>query len=294
MEFNIMTFPFEQIGWGLRQLSLSGAVGNAVAIVLYLLIGAIPLGIYWSFLKKKKAIKIDYILFLLSLLLFGVMYLMINPGLIPMIMQGGGETLLCTTLYSVLFGYLILRGVVGAQKHDMSSLQKTLRIVLYIVMVLFAWAILAELFISLPAAIQAVKEGNTMVEDFFYERPGLMPTYVFMICKSVIAVLPNGFSIAVLLLCVKTLDALLEDSYCEKAVVLVKKVASLCKTALVVVVVASMGINVAQILFSSLLYNINIELNIPIMAVLFLLVIHVMARFIEENQKLKADNELFI
>jgi hypothetical protein len=76
--------------------------------------------------------------------------------------------------------------------------------------------------------------------------------------------------------------------------VLVKKVASLCKTALVVVVVASMGINVAQILFSSLLYNINIELNIPIMAVLFLLVIHVMARFIEENQKLKADNELFI
>jgi hypothetical protein len=62
----------------------------------------------------------------------------------------------------------------------------------------------------------------------------------------------------------------------------------------VVVVVASMGINVAQILFSSLLFNINIELNIPIMAVLFLLVIHVMARFIEENQKLKADNELFI
>ncbi len=294
MEFNIMTFPFEQIGWGLRQLSLSGAVGNAVAIVLYLLIGAIPLGIFGVRLRKKKTTRIDYILIPLSLLLFGVMYLMINPGLIPMIMHGGGKNLLCTTLYSVLFGYFILRGVAGAEKQNVTSLQKTLRIVLYIVMVLFAWGVIAELFINLPAAIQVVKEGNTMVEDFFYEGPGLMPTYVFLTGRSLITALPNGLSLVVLFLCIKTLDALLEDSYCEKAVLLVKKVASLCKKSLVIVVLAGMGINVAQILFSAYLYQIHIELNIPIMAVLFLLVIHIMARFIEENQKLKADNELFI
>ena len=35
----LIAFPFEQIGAGLRVLSLSGAVGNVVAILLYMLLG---------------------------------------------------------------------------------------------------------------------------------------------------------------------------------------------------------------------------------------------------------------
>ena len=41
----LIAFPFEQIGAGLRVLSLSGAVGNVVAIILYMLLGLIPAGI---------------------------------------------------------------------------------------------------------------------------------------------------------------------------------------------------------------------------------------------------------
>ena len=39
----LIAFPFEQIGAGLRVLSLSGAVGNVVAIILYMLLGLILL-----------------------------------------------------------------------------------------------------------------------------------------------------------------------------------------------------------------------------------------------------------
>ena len=38
----LIAFPFEQIGAGLRVLSLSGAVGNVVAILLYMLLGLTP------------------------------------------------------------------------------------------------------------------------------------------------------------------------------------------------------------------------------------------------------------
>ena len=55
-----------------------------------------------------------------------------------------------------------------------------------------------------------------------------------------------------------------------------------------------MLLNIAQLLCADLLYQIHITVNIPIFAILFLLVIHVMARYIEENQKLKQDNDLFI
>jgi hypothetical protein len=278
----------------LRQLSLSGAVGNVIAIVLYLLVGMIPLGLYGMLWKKKKVTKADNILVLLSVFLLVVIYFMINPGLMSSVVLADGRSLFCCTWYSVLLVYFVLRGVEKSKEQDLQALQKMLRIVLYVVMVLLTWAIVMELLVNLPANIKEVKEGNTMVEDFFYEGPSLVPTYVFLFCRSVIAALPNGLSIAVLFFCIKTLDVLLADSYCEKAVSLVKRVGNLCKKSLVIVVIAGMGSNVAQILFSSQLYQISIELNIPIMAVLFLLVIHIMARFIEENQKLKADNELFI
>ena len=48
----LIAFPFEQIGAGLRVLSLSGAVGNVIAIILYMLLGLIPAGI-WGFLHWR-------------------------------------------------------------------------------------------------------------------------------------------------------------------------------------------------------------------------------------------------
>lgn len=81
METTFMTFPLEQIGWGLRQLSLSGAMGNIIAIIIYFLIGFIPCGVYWYLRKNGKLYKIDAMLPLLSVLLWIVLYYMINPGL---------------------------------------------------------------------------------------------------------------------------------------------------------------------------------------------------------------------
>ena len=65
----LIAFPFEQIGAGLRVLSLSGAVGNVVAIILYMLLGLIPAGI-WGFLHwRKKSEPLDIMLLVISAIL---------------------------------------------------------------------------------------------------------------------------------------------------------------------------------------------------------------------------------
>ena len=70
----LIAFPFEQIGAGLRVLSLSGAVGNVVAIILYMLLGLIPAGI-WGFLHwRKKSEPLDIMLLVISALLFVTLY----------------------------------------------------------------------------------------------------------------------------------------------------------------------------------------------------------------------------
>lgn len=294
MEFNIFTFPLEQIGWCLRQLSLSGVVENVFAIIIYLLIGSIPCGIYFALRKKGKVQKIDYMLFALSALLLVVLYYMINPGLLPASMMGTGRTLLGGTFYSVVVGYLVLRMTMGNNKMDLESLQKALRLVLVLVMILFGWSVVVECALTLPANIQMVQEGNSVTDTVFFEEPNLTMTYVFLVFQCVVNALPNGLCAVGVFFCVKALDELIKDSYSEKALLLIKKIVSFCKKSLMVVVISGMVFNLTQMLFSSQLYRIHISVNIPIFAILVMLVIHVMARYIQENHKLKKDNSLFI
>lgn len=294
MEFNILTFPLEQIGWGLRQLSLSSAVGNIFAIIIYLMVGAIPCGIFFMLKKKGIHCKMDYMLWLLSVLLLVVLYYMINPGLLSTSMLGSGKILLAGTFYSIVVGYLVLRVIMAKKGADLEGLQKALRLVLILVMALLAWSVFAECALNLPAAIQNVQEGNSVSDTFFFEAPDLTITYVFLVVQSVINALPNGLCAVGVFFCIKALDELLENTYSEKAVVMVKKIAVFCKKSLMILVVLGMVFNLAQLIFSSRLYQMNISVNIPVFAILFMLVIHVVARYIEENQKLKEDNSLFI
>lgn len=294
MEFNILSFPLEQIGWCLRQLSLSGAVGNIFAIIIYLLIGAIPWGTYFILKKKEMHCKMDFMLWILSGLLLVVLYYMINPGFLPSSLLGNGKTLLGGTFYSVLVGYLVLRVTMGKNETDLIRVQKSLRFVLVLVLLLFAWAVLAEGVVNLPAAIQALEEGNYITDDFFFEAPDLTLTKVFLVLQSIVNALPNGLSAVIIFFCIKALDELLVNSYSEKAVAVIKKIVRLCKKSLVVVVASGMVFNLAQMIFSSQLHQMNITVNIPVFEILFMLVIHMMARYIEENHRLQEDNSLFI
>ena len=63
-------FPFEQIGAGLRALSLSGAAGNAVAVVLYAVLSLLPVAGMIVLGRRGRLRGEDALLAVLSLLLF--------------------------------------------------------------------------------------------------------------------------------------------------------------------------------------------------------------------------------
>ena len=66
----IITFPFEQLGWGLRKLSLSGSAGNVFAVTVYILICLAPCLLCWRLKTSGKLLKTDFFLPALSILLF--------------------------------------------------------------------------------------------------------------------------------------------------------------------------------------------------------------------------------
>lgn len=299
MEFSILTFPFKQIGWGLRQLSLSGEVGNIVAIALYVFVGLIPCAIFLWLKITGRARKIDWMLPVISCGVWYVLYYMINPGLFVTNGVGGQTMILGCALYSVIAGYLVLRILIKSAQADTKALQKGLRMLLYVVMLLFAYVVVAEFVFNLPASIKAVQAANTVTGDwllgeFGYGEVNLTMTYVFLVLQSVVNALPYVLDIMVLFVATKALKELLEDAYSDAAVAAVQKIADACSKALTVVVIASMGFNVLQVCFRNSLHQLNITATIPVLSLLFIIVILVVARYVGENQKLKQDNDLFI
>lgn len=295
MGVSIVTFPLEQIGWGLRQLSLSGTVGNVLAVIIYLVIGCIPAEIYLLLKKRGNSCKEDVLLLPISAALFVVLYFMVNPGLFQTGGMGGETYLLCGTLYSLLIGYLVLRTLKYSKQADMRGLQNALRILLVMVIVLFAVLILVEFFVNLPTRIAAVREANSAVMgNEILEMPGLTLTYIFLLLRCGVNILSYGCYIVIFYFCIRVLDELIHHSYSEEAIAAVKRTSEYCRKALAAIVVSEVILNVAQILCRNRIYQVDITANVPLGTILFIFAIHVMARYIEENQKLKLDNSLFI
>lgn len=76
----LLSFPFKQIGMGLRALSLSGGVGNGAALAIYFILCLAPAALLLLIRRKRRLMGEDALPALLSVLLFPVLYLMINPA----------------------------------------------------------------------------------------------------------------------------------------------------------------------------------------------------------------------
>ena len=269
------------------------------AIIIYAFLSLVPCGILIGLKCKKKACKIDWMLLLVSVSLFFTLYYMINPGLFLKISVGMGKQLLGCTFYSVLIGYLVLRVLEKSTQSDGFTLQKGLRVLLYVVMASFAYVVVTELAVRLPASIQAVQvanqqAGDWLLGDFGYGTVNLTLTYVFLVLQSVINALPYVLDIFVLFTVTKVIKELLIDAYSDEAVAGVLKIGKLCSKVVGIVVVVSMCFNVAQIICLNNLHQMNITASIPVLSILLVVLILIAARYVQENQKLKRDNDLFI
>lgn len=290
-------FPFEQIGWGLRRLSLSGAAGNAAAIILYILISLLPCAAYYILRRTKKDCKTDWFLAVLSLLLFLVNYFMINPGLLSGNTAGSGKWLLGCTFYSVLCGYLILRVLSVYRRASASKLQGGLKILLYLVMFMFVYVIFGQCFGKLLASIQELYAGKSLSEAeavLIGRMPGLTLTCLFLVLQLGVEALPYLMDFAAVYFALHALDTLMEDRYSGEAMAAVKRLADFCPTALAVTVVVEVTFNVLQWAMQNQLYKINITIHFPVLSMIFVLAMMLAARYLQEDQKLKQEHDLFI
>jgi hypothetical protein len=289
----LIAFPFEQIGILLRMLSLSGFSGNIISIVFYLTICLIPAFVLFFLRKKRKLFPEDALLAVLSVVLFAVIYLMVNPGLLSTRIGGSqvlsiGKALLGGIAYSILIGYILLRILRQFFVADTYRLQKYLVVLLYIINILLVFLVFGGQFGILLDFFDSLRAGNTGNEH------NLGISYIFLVLEYLVNVLPYILVILVVFIGQDLLRELSIDRYSEASVTVAEKLSHICGLALIITVISNIGFNLLQLVFIKKLLVVNGSVQIPLLSVTFVLAAFLLAQYIKENKQLKDDNDMFI
>lgn len=277
--------PFQMVGNGLRELSLSGKVGNMAAICIYGIICLLPV----IPLFRKKWAREDWLLLLGSGALFYVLYLMINPALMPQQMNRDmGSALLSGTVYSIFISWGILKLL---HKEDMlgkSGGYKAIRLLLGACAVIYIVQGYGIGTGELKTAVETVHSGNTM--------PGqnLLPTDCFLLLSFAVQALEYTLDACLMIHGINLIQELEADPYSEGCVSTAERFSKKARTYLTVILLSNITLNVAQVLLASMLYRIDTTVRIPVFSTALCLGSMALAKLLGQGKEIKEENDLYI
>lgn len=295
---SLIEFPLAQLGSILRSLSLSSQLGNIAAIILYISIGFLPLAyLAYRHYRKKKGLE-DILLPILSLLLFMILYLMINPSLInrwfgPLTfpgvsLAGMGKSILGGVFYSALAAYLILKAIRNIEQRDTDKLLDILAYLFYIAMAIGIFSVFYLGVGTLAMDIQALKDANTGPAIW------LSPSYLFMILAFILENTPTLLLIYIFIVAIRLVEALRVDRYSDEVIASSTKVFRLSKFALLFIMVGNLAFNLLQVICSKYLYNVAYKTLVPLNLLGLSLLMLLVGRYFSQSKQLHTDNQLFI
>ena len=292
--WNLLAFPWAQIGMMLRRLSMSGAAGNVLAWILYILISMIPAAAWIGIRRGKGEKKTDLFLPVFSLMIFGLLYLAVNPAYLFRLTGASAAQTTSSVLMascalavdSLLILYLVVRLLRSWKSMESRKLIRNLRYFFY----LFGFLMVILVFAGGPAdfisALQKVQEGNTA-------DVGAVTRFLVAM-KTLAACLPDVTQLLLSVLAVSLLGAMEEDIYGEKTVQNAEVLAVVCGISLVVNLSFLVCCNVLNLMFQSGSSDSSFTAGIPLGYIGFSLILTLIARSLSSGRDLKKDHDLFI
>lgn len=268
--FDLLSFPLVKFADFLGTLSLSGGVGNAVAIIIYALVCLVPVFVMLSKMKQNNFKKTDSLLVLMSAALFAVIYLLINPSEMGLRSEiDGASQIVAFSFWSLFFGYIILKFTEKISETEGDKILKLLSGVIKVIGAVFMFAICT-------VKITATEIGFMTVLGF------------------VNTAVPYVFALVTVFLSLELSGEFTSDRYSENTVKVAEKLSSFCMLSVKVSVVVSALYNVLQLRYINELSNVDFKLQVPLFSLGFILLVLVMTGFIKDSKALKEDNDSFI
>lgn len=281
----VIALPFQWVGKGLRLLSLAGSFGNLASIVLFVLIGLLPLllalGKKWSAENWLLPVSCGTLLYAL--------YYMINPGLRPLLLQGDvGTLILSSCFYSLLLSWGVIRLLRRSDAMGASGIYRTLRIFLWICAAECVWIGLPGGFSQLTEALSTLRTQNTL--------PGqnLFPTQLLLVISFLVTALEYVLDAWAMYLAILLLRQIELDPYADGCCLAAEKTVRFCKAALVTIVLSHTALNLGKMLAARILITLDASFHLPILSLAIVFAILGVSRLLNQGKQLKEDNDLFI
>lgn len=289
----IMYLPFELIGKGLRFLSLSSAIGNVIAIIIYAAISMIPT-IYVVYQRKTGTNrKEDILLIAFTGLLFYSLYMFINPGLMyqrmPEISSMDQTSLIAMKIiyafiiYSVVIMWLIMRAI----RFLGDDSQKNWKSRLYFGMkaLIVALASYYTILITYAKTFELLHKGGNKLQNISSAQ----------CVKSVLQLLPIVFTVLLFINIIHVVKAI-EDHKEEKQMMTVARLASVAKVTAVVTVISDFILNFYQFLLGATLQNVNVTFapDVSMEPLIIAFGALIFYEYFKRTKQLKEENDQFI
>lgn len=267
--FDILSFPLQKIADFLGYLSLKSSMGNVIAIIIFTLFCLVPVFILLLKVKRKTFVKTDSLLVLLSVVLFTVVYLLINPSEMGFLGCVNDASTVTFSFWSLLASYIILKLV------DTIKKSSTVR---------------SELIFDLIVKII----GAVFVFDLCSMEFTKTEVWIVSLIAFVNSALPSLFGLLIVFSCLRVLSCFALDRYSDNTIHSVEKLSSLCIVSLKTTAVVTALYSVIQLRFISELSDINFSINTPLVQLCFILLVLIMTGFLKDSKELKEDNDSFI
>lgn len=289
----LLSFPYEPAACALRRMSLSGAWGNAFALLLYAAGCALHV-IYGGIrLFRKRARVEELLLILLSALLYPGMYLLVNPAYIDSLMGRAGMTdvgrmAIYSAIGAVIVCYVILRFVRFAAESTTGRLLGLFKALLGVVFAVQVLHIFGIGFAGFMEAAARTAAGNQGAGD------KLAVTVLFLCLRWILKYIPAAAQMVLIVLACRLAGAMKEERYGEGTVREAGRLAKASRSAAVAVSLSFVVLNLSQLFFSQSLLDLAYEVNLPLDTLAFTLAAMIMAEYIAKTRQLKQEHDLII
>lgn len=282
----LSAFPFAQIAHGLRWLSLSGAAGNTVAIVLYVLFCAPCAVLFAVRLAQNRQQKGDFLLLVISAALFGVIYLLINPSGRPLLNHAVGSSMLGGCIYSLLLAYAAIRLRDAVKTAKTAKLYRLMDVLLIVLCVLLTFMMFFGSIAQVCEEIRLLEEGNTDVS-------ALHVSYLVACLRGLVHALPYGLDVYVVFALRDMLLALARNQR-GREVYWAGVTGKRCGQALVCITAVCAAFNVLQLLLSNTARQLHVAVHFPVGSMLLYVGALLLGRLVLEMKRIREENESFI
>lgn len=292
MNQDIFTFPFGQIGEALRTLSLASAAGNIAATAIYLFISIAPVLylVYRVVRQKKEPDAIDILLIMMSVMLFIMMYFMVNPGYINSGLYGampGKGAALAMTFWSMAVGYAVLKCMKASAGTDEKKLAKYLKVILIAVAAVIGINMILGIFTEVIPAARGVKEIDQQLNSDYN-------TALFLWIKYFADKVPSLLNIVVIIHGVKMVDQLRLDRYSQATIAAAENLSRICRISVTVMILTSIAVNLFQFLVWTKVYKTSYVVDIPLLSIVLCIAVLLLAKFFASDKAMKEDHDMII